>query len=71
MVGAGVVAGSEAAQADFRIAAGILRDCEEIVARNVEAYVLKPAVEAVAEGVAERKGGELEVGAVLEERCEG
>lgn len=61
MVGTGVVSGSKTPKADFRVTALILRDGEEVVARHIEADVLKPAVEAVAECLSERKGGEFEV----------
>ena len=56
----------ESAEVDFGVAALVLGDGEEVVARNVYADIVEPAIEAVAEGIAQGCGCELEVRTVFE-----
>ncbi len=56
----------ETSEIDFRIAAAILGDSEDIVGRHIEADIVEPAVEAASECISECHACELEVAAVFE-----
>ena len=65
MVVAGVMTGSEAVEADLGIASFVVGDGENVVGRYINADIVEPAVEAVAESVTQGDGSELEIAAVL------
>ncbi len=54
------------AEVDFRVAAAILGDGENVVGRYVETDIVEPTVEAVAECISKCHACELEVAAVFE-----
>ena len=66
MVPAGVVSRFKSSEIDFRIATFIAGDRENVVGGYIDANVAEPAVEAVAECIAESHCGELEIAAVFE-----